>query len=180
MSSEVKIEDFEGVSDEDFVTEEEVESYYSVDEEFYESQEGIAEEFRKQDNPKPEDYESEEGSEDVFDAPVEVSYDREGFTGEVTQSVFVTKKFPHIQIEDISAITNIKLKLLQRMLKGFQAIGNTYPVYAELNGTLVELGNLQDYQMQAFINTVGEEGLVGRLSENKELRGHMLYAMSSM
>ena len=85
----MKLEDFEGVSDENFVTEEEVESYYSVDEEFYDNEEGIAEEFRKQDNPKPEDYEPEEGSEDVFDAPVEVSYDREGFTGEVTQSVFV-------------------------------------------------------------------------------------------
>lgn len=172
MSNDFDEENFGGISDEDFIDADEVEAYY-------ESEEGIAEEFRKVDSPQASDYDSPEEPEDVFDAPVEVNYEREGFSGDVSPSVFVSKSFPHIEIIDITSITNIKLKILQRMLKGFQVVGNEYPVYVTLDGSLQEIGKVQDYQVQALINTVGEDCLVGRLSETKELQGYMLYALSN-
>lgn len=120
------------------------------------------------------------GTDDPFDSPVEVNYEREGFTDDdVTPSVFVSKTFPHFEILETEFLTGVKLRVLQNMLKGFSSDNREYPVYLTLEGRLMELGMVQDYQVRALIKSVGEENMIARLGQNQKLEGHLMFALST-
>lgn len=149
---------FTDLNDSDFMTQEELE--------MLESEGGISH------------FDEVEGSEDPFEYQEPVAYEPEGFTGDVTPSVFVSKTYPHFEIVDTRDMNGLKLKVLENMLKGFSGDNKEYPVYLTINGDLLQIGMVQDYQVRALIKSLGIETLVARLTENKKIEGYMLYTLA--
>lgn len=119
--------------------------------------------------------------EDPFQGGSETQFhSEEGIHDEVTVMVHTDKRYPHIEVLSMEDLDPSAAKLLASSLEtGRTIVGKAYPVYFRHDDSLVELGECHQSQVKMLIRMIGEQHIVARLSEDKELSGKYIYALSN-
>ena len=122
---------------------------------------------------RDEDFEFYEGS------TGEVNSDLKGVTGEVTRYTFTDKKYPFLLVKDMKILPKHKLDLIKNMVSSGTMNKKDVHVYINMSDGVYSIGMLSGFQVEHFIDAVGEENLVGAFDEANELSGSMLYTLCS-
>lgn len=131
---------------------------------------------------------------DEFDVDYEVESEKHGITGTVTPYAFTNMSYPYIYVEDITAgATKAKLHALKGLIVPTatrEVIDKTirdaatirhekrYHIYTKIDGSLFELGTINESRFSAVIDTLGIATITEvALEPGKTLQGNLIYSL---
>jgi hypothetical protein len=101
----------------------------------------------------------------------------QGITENVSEFTYSSLEYPCIMFKEGFSLKNHKWKVLSNMVKSISP-DKDISLYFHDNGELLKIGKISGTQVDAFLDIVGMEGVVGYYDKDTLLENDRLYTLS--
>ena len=101
----------------------------------------------------------------------------QGITENVSEFTYSSLEYPCIMFKEGFSLKNHKWKVLSNMVKSI-SLDKDISLYFHDNGELLKIGKISGTQVNAFLDIVGMEGVVGYYDKYTLLETDRMYTLS--
>lgn len=112
------------------------------------------------------------------DAVEDVKQEERGITDRVTEYTYTKLEYPCIIFREGFSAPMHKLAVVSNMVKS-NARDKDISLYMRKGDDIYKLGMLAGCQIEAFLDIIGTDSVIGHLDENIKLEGNNLYTLYS-